>query len=57
MHSDLTLEMDVVIQLISDSEQLSDSSRVWILQVLMKLKEESEYYGRDAVHDAVRIGS
>ncbi|MDA1378641.1 hypothetical protein PCI56_00760 [Plesiomonas shigelloides subsp. oncorhynchi] len=38
MHNDLKLEIDVVIQLISDSDQLSESTRAWILGVMKKVK-------------------
>lgn len=57
MYNDLKLEIDVVIQLISDSDQLSESTRAWILGVMKKVKDENREHGRDAVHDVVRVAS
>ncbi len=54
MHSDLKLEIDVVIQLISDSDQLSESTRAWILGVMRKVKDERSDYGRDSNTDRVK---
>lgn len=48
MHSDLKLEIDVVIQLISDSDQMSEGTRAWILGVMRKVKDERDEHGRDA---------